>query len=176
MKQGVMRFMGKTLHHNPHTIKITDTQSISQQEIPFLHSIARHTGTKAAVVSGDGTFYGADAYLQYLQLKKLYKSGKIGVLSIGGVPPIKEYLQQLRLKYTPVDDCAEYSFTFVEALDGSCKENSTAPTDYTVGENEELWDISAKLNISIDKLMKLNPAVKDPTAVAEGERVKISDF
>jgi hypothetical protein len=24
--------------------------------------------------------------------------------------------------------------------------------------------------------MKLNPAVKDPTAVAEGERVKISDF
>ena len=98
------------------------------------------------------------------------------MLSIGGVPPIKAYLQQLRLKYTPVDDCAEYSFTFVEALDGSCKENSTAPTDYTVGENEELWDISAKLNISIDKLMELNPAVKDPTAVAEGERVKISDF
>jgi len=175
-KHGAMRFMGKTLHHNPNTIEVTNSLSVSQQQIPFLHSIAVNTGAAATVIRGEGVFYGENSFEQYLQLQEIYRSGKSGALSLSGIYPMYAYLQQLKLKSTPVDNYVEYTFVFVEALSDRNKENSTAPQYYTVGDNEDLWDIAVKLKISIDKLVKLNPHLKTTYNIEKGDRVRIIDF
>lgn len=176
IKHGTMRFMGKTLHHNPHTIEVTNTANITQQQVPFFTSIVLNTGYNATVIKGEGVFYGENAFEQYLQLKQLYTQGKCGVLSLSGVNPMHAYLQQLKLKCTPVDNYVEYTFMFVEAIEAVNKENSTAPQFYTVEENEDLWSIAVKLNITIDNLVDLNPQLKSPYDITKGDKVRIIDF
>ncbi len=176
MNHGTMRFMGFTLHHNPETIEITDTANISQEAVPFANPIIFNIGTKATVVKGEGVFYGANAFEQYLQLKQLYESCKSGVLSISGVNPFNAYLNELKLKCTPIDNYVEYVFTFIEVAEPVITENSTAPMYYIAQENEDLWDISINLSICIDKLVELNPQFSSPLNVNKGDKVRIIDF
>ena len=169
---GVMRFCGYTLHHNPHTLKISDSGNVSENAIPYTYSLVESTGAKAMIIKGDGVFYGEDALQQYIQLRQIYKQGRAGVLSIGGIGSMYAYLSDLQMKCEAVDNYVEYSLQFVEC-EGIVKENSTEPTEYVVGENEDLWDISLKLNINIDTLILLNPHIISPVDIVSGEIIKI---
>lgn len=176
MKHGVMRFMGHTLHHNPHTLQVISNGNILQYCIPDFAELTESMGNKATVVKGEGVFYGENAFDQFMELKQLAKYRKAGVLSVGGINPFYAYLSELRLKCTPVDDYVEYSFTFIESADYKYKENSTAPTKYTVKQTEDLWDISCKLNIPIERLIKLNPQLKNTYDISEGDVISINDI
>lgn len=175
MRHGTLRFMGYTLHHNPHTLQITNTANVSQYNIPQSLAITQNTGNSPIVVKGDGVFYGDNAFEQYMKLKSLGEKCKAGVLSVSDLNPFFAYLSQLKLNCTPLDDYVEYSFTFIQAPNHAYKENSTAPTQYTV-ENEDLWDISYRLGISIETLIALNPQLKNTTDIKEGDVITINDI
>ncbi len=176
MKHGLMRFMGYTLHHNPHTLQIINNANIEQYCIPDFTELTENIGNKATVVKGEGVFYGENAFEQFVELKQLAKSNKAGVLSVSGINPFYACLSELRLKCTPVDDYVEYSFTFIESADYKYKENSTAPTKYIVKQAEDLWDISCKLSIPIEKLINLNPQLKNTYDISEGDVIRINDI
>ena len=176
MKHGTMRFMGYTLHHNPHTLQVTNTANVLQYNIPESVAITQNTGNRPIVVKGEGVFYGDNAFEQYMKLKALGENGKAGVLSVSDINPFFAYLSEIKLKCTPLDDYVEYSFTFIEAPNHAYKENSTAPTQYTADENEDLWDISNKLGIAIETLTALNPQLKNTTDITEGDVITINDI
>lgn len=176
MKHGAMRFMGYTLHHNPHTLQIISNASISQHSIPEFTELTEYIGDKATIVKGEGVFYGENSFEQFMKLKQLAKACKAGVLSVSGANPFYAYLSELKLKCTPVDDYVEYSFTFIESSGYKHQENSTAPTKYTVKQSEDLWDIACKLNISIERLISLNPQLKNTYDISEGDVININDI
>lgn len=176
MKHGVMRFMGYTLHHNPHTLQVISNANISQYCIPDFTELTESIGSKATVVKGEGVFYGENAFEQFAELKQLAKARKADVLSVSGINPFYAYLSELKLKCTPVDDYVEYSFTFIESEDYTYKENSTAPNSYIVKQTEDLWDISCKLNIPIERLISLNPQLKNTYDISEGDVIRINDI
>lgn len=176
MKHGILRFMGYTLHHNPHTLDVTSSANISQYNIPDFTAITQNTGNNPTVVKGEGVFYGENAFEQYMELKSLSKNCKAGVLSVSGINPFYAYLSQIKLKCTPVDEYVEYTFTFTETPYYTATENSTAPTHYTVQQGEDLWDISCKLGISVETLVALNTKLKNTCDIAEGDVIKINDI
>lgn len=173
MKHGTMRFSGLTLHHNPSKIEVLDVSELSENLIiggvPFVCG----SGANAAVVRGEGVFYGANAFEQYLDLRDLYKNGTAGALSLSGVRPFYAFLAKLGLKCMPVDDVVEYSFTFLEAPNLVPKENSTAPLFRIAEEGQDLWDISVITGISVDTLVMLNPQLKSPCEVSQGDKIRI---
>ena len=159
MKHGTMRFSGLTLHHNPSKIEVLDVSELSENLIiggvPF--------------VCGSG----ANAFEQYLDLRDLYKNGTAGALSLSGVRPFYAFLAKLGLKCMPVDDVVEYSFTFLEAPNLVPTENSTAPLFRIAEEGQDLWDISVITGISVDTLVMLNPQLKSPCEVSQGDKIRI---
>jgi hypothetical protein len=176
MKHGVMRFMGYTLHHNPHTLQVISNANLSQYFIPEFTEVTESMGDKATVVKGEGAFYGDNAFEQFAELKQLSKAHKAGVLSVSGINPFYAYLSELKLKCTPVDDYVEYSFTFIESADYKYQENSTAPNRYAVKQGEDLWDISCRLNIPIERLISLNLQLKNTYDLSEGDVIRINDI
>ncbi len=176
MKHGIMRFMGHTLHHNPHTLTVTSSANIYQQNIVGLTAVVHNMGNNATIVKGEGVFYGESAFEQYLLLKQLYNTCQAGVLSVSDINPMYAYLSDLKLKCTPIDNYVEYTFTFTQVSDYSKAENSTAPTQYIVQQNEDLWDISNKLNIPIEDLIAYNPSLKSTYSIAQGDVIKINDI
>ena len=73
----------------------------------------------------------------------------------------------------PVDDVVEYSFTFLEAPNLVPTENSTAPLFRIAEEGQDLWDISVITGISVDTLVMLNPQLKSPCEVSQGDKIRI---
>lgn len=176
MIHGNLRFMGYTLQHNPHTLEVTSSSNISQYNTSDFMAITQNTGNNPIAVKGEGVFYGENAFEQYMELKTLSRKCKSGVLSVSGIDPFYAYLTQIKLKCTPVDDCVEYTFMFTETPDYSVTENSTAPTQYIVQQGEDLWDISYKLNIPIEKLIKFNSNLKNTYDISEGDVIRINDI
>lgn len=68
------------------------------------------------VITGEGTFCGADAYAQFKLLQKLGEDGAPGNLEhpIWGIRYC--YLTKLELKQEPRENCVRYSFEFTQAL------------------------------------------------------------
>ncbi|MEE0060699.1 MAG: LysM domain-containing protein [Acutalibacteraceae bacterium] len=176
MKHGIMRFMGYTLYHNPHTLTVTSSANILQQNVFMSTAVVHNVGNNATIVKGEGVFYGESAFEQYMQLKHLYNTCKAGVLSVSDINPMYAYLSELKLKCTPVDDYVEYTFAFTEVSDYIKQENSTAPTHYIVQQNEDLWDIACKLDIPIEALTAYNTQIKCTYSLAEGDVIKINDI
>ncbi len=176
MNHGIMRFMGYTLPHNPHTLTVTSSANILQQNVFMSTAVAHNVGNNATIVKGEGVFYGESAFEKYMQLKHLYNTCKAGVLSVSDINPMYAYLSDLKLKCTPVDDYVEYIFTFTEVSDYNKAENSTAPTHYTVQQDEDLWNIACKLNIPIETLIAYNPHIKCTYSLAQGDVIRINDI
>lgn len=175
MNHGIMRFMGYTLNHNPHTIEVTDVANISEEVVVFALPVVFNIGSSAVTVKGEGVFYGENAFDQYLELRSLYKKCEVGVLSLSGINPFNAYLAKLELKCTPKDNYVEYKFMFIEVPDAMPEENSTAPEFYIADNDEDLWDISLKCDVSIETLVKLNPHIKNPCCISEGDKIRIRE-
>ena len=173
MKHGTMRFSGLTLHHNPSEIELLDVSELSEDLVIGCMPFVCCNGEKAAVLRGEGVFYGENAFEQYLALRDLYKNGTGGALSVSGIRPFYAFLARLGLKCMPVDDVVEYSFTFIEAPSLVPTENSTAPLFHTAADGQDLWDISGITGVSVDTLVMLNPQLKSPCEVSDGDKIRV---
>ena len=90
-------------------------------------------------------------------------------LSIENVKPFHAVFESLTLIGKPKPDVLTYRFLFREVM----SEADNVPHTYLIGENENLWDVSFRFGIGIDALMALNPQVKRPDILTEGEVVRL---
>lgn len=167
-----MRFKGYTLHHNPESLKITETKDVKEFNIPYTENIIQNLGKKARVVMGEGILYGNKCLSQYKELVNLYSSPGSGALSLPGFSSFMACFTSLSVISQPKDNFLKYSFTFVEDIEAGSRTNDTSKNTYNP-ENETLWDISYKLSIPIEILVRLNPLIKRPDTPLAGNEVVI---
>lgn len=173
MNMALMRFGEISLPHNPKTLKIEHTQSISN--ISLLEGTQRVNGvTKELIkVKGTGELYGKKCFEQYNKLQTLFLNQKEEVLSIPEIGSVKAVLYKLELSADPKDDLLTVSFEFRQVNNSELSEKITQPEYCTARKGECLWDIAYIYKTDIERLAGLNPWIRNIWNIEEGKEVKL---
>ena len=169
MKLIPMRFKGVTWRHNPRELTFESEKQINELHAPYAGCTVQDTGRRGMCVKGEGELFGADCLEQFRALLALFREGGSGVLTIAGMPSVYAEFESLKLVGKPRPDVLTYSFAFRELME----ERDDKRREIIAAENENLWDISYRFGIGIDTLVRLNPQVKRPDILTEGEVVRL---
>ena len=96
------------------------------------------------------------------------------------------YFVSLRLEQEPRPDYVRYSFEFwedsgqqVELKQVTSEQEQEQPKPaadapyHTVVQGDTLWGISRRYGVSLEKLLELNPFIKNPNLIRMGEKVRL---
>ena len=169
MKLIPMRFKGVTWRHNPRELTFESEKQINELHAPFAGCTVQDTGRRGMCVKGEGELFGADCVEQFKELLGLFREGGAGVLTIPNFPSFYAEFESIRLIGKPRNDVLTYGFAFRELME----ERGDRRRGVIAAANENLWDISYKYGVDIDTLVRLNPQVKRPDILAEGEVVRL---
>lgn len=170
MKLIPMKFRDFVWHHNPREIAFECEKAVNELLSPFDSSAIQETGRRNMIIRGEGELYGEDCLEQFEKLFELFQKSGQGVLSIPHISPIYAVFESLKIIGIPRPDVLTYSFVFREVMQSKIEDK---PINYTVKYGENLWDVSYRFEISIDRLVELNPNIKRPDIVNEGEVVRL---
>ena len=170
MKAYKIRFRGYEWEHNPAQLKVSGALNLREHIICGGKSAVQNLGSRARTVNGKGSFVGENALEKYSELVRLSETPGSGVLCIPGVKPFYAYLRKVELDCDSTPDAVNYSFEFTE--DASARQASQ-PVYHTLAENEDLWDVSYRFAVSIEKLVSLNPGIRFINEPEEGARVRV---
>ncbi|MBQ1436809.1 MAG: LysM peptidoglycan-binding domain-containing protein, partial [Ruminococcus sp.] len=127
-------------------------------------------GRKSTIIKGTGELYGEDCLEQFEALLELFRQEGEGVLTLpGGMKPFYAVFERLKIEGKPKDDILTYSFAFRE----SPKRKSGGKTVCITSGGENLWDISYRFGIVIDRLVELNPHIRRPDIVEDGSVIRL---
>jgi hypothetical protein len=169
-----MRFGGYTWEYNPHTIKILSEKEIIENKIPYANNVIQNFGRMSRVVKGEGYIYGSSCFAQYDALWNIYKENKKGILSVPEFVVMEAEFYTLEIKGEPTDSLINYSFVFIEVMNSERNGKTNSPvSEHTIVEGQNLWTVGNIYNISVEKLLELNPNIKHPFDVEEGEQVQL---
>lgn len=177
-----MSFDGYTWEFNSKYLTFSHNSNTNIAYYPFGGSTLQHFGRQNCVITGSGYFVGEDCTDMYNKLRDKFNSGKIGVLTLPGFPPITAFFNRLVLKGEPKPDILDYEFEFIEVDEGYLEIASLNESGKTSGKNirkiipngETLWDLSYKYGVNVDRLVTLNPQVRRPDIPIEEGMVRLS--
>lgn len=100
--------------HNPHTYReecVREAQYYTQDGETYYKGM----GEMRRVISGEGAFFGADAFTQFRELVKVFEDGSAGNLEhpVWGIRYC--YFTLLELIQEPKDNYVSYRFAFTQA-------------------------------------------------------------
>ncbi len=166
-----MSFDGFNWLHNPLKIQMDYKRKIHSQSLPFQGERLTPMGMNCRVISGKGELVGEGAIEVSQKLESLFLSGEKGLLTVPGYRPFYAYFSKFSLWGEATPDLIFYSFEFVETEPVN-KEKKLL--DYhIVKEGETLFDIAHSAKTTVDKLVSLNPWVRDPLNLDKGKRVAL---
>ncbi|MBQ9674122.1 MAG: LysM peptidoglycan-binding domain-containing protein [Ruminococcus sp.] len=166
-----MRFKGVTWQYNPHTINISCQKNMVENKIHLNDSILQNFGRNARVISGEGCMYGEDCFTRMAKLWKLYRSNESGLLMIPEFTAVRAMFSSLKIIGEPTDKLIKYSFSFTEIME--TVREQILPDIHIVRFGENLWDISFNYSICVETLLKLNPNIRHPFSLSEGDEVRL---
>lgn len=166
-----MRFGGYEWEHNPLSLRIEHRRNVSHCILPQSCERILDLGLGCNVISGKGELIGSDCIKKYEQLKKLFQSGKKGVLSVPGVSPIYACFTKLSAEGETAPDLITYTFEFTQT--DSDNDSEKRREVYICNEGETLYDIAHECKIPLDKLVALNPQIRRPDELCDKEQVRL---
>lgn len=165
-----MRFDGFQWKYNPLTVTVTHKRRTSQQNMQG-GSFLRKGGCDLRVIKGKGELAGADCSVQFKTLCDLFEKGRKGLLTLPFMKPFYAYFTDLSLTGEATPELITYTFEFVEAESAGF---SGAKREYVCAKEEEtLFDIAYREGVSVESLVALNPQIKRPDELQEGEEVRL---
>ena len=163
-----MRFGAFHWPLNPTELRVEDGRHTRESTFPS--PMLQDAGPVLRTVSGRGFFAGETAAAQFAGLHALL-SGSAQVLTVPEYGPMYAVLTQLDLLRGSIR-LVEYAFTFqespVEISSQPCR-----PPALLLQEGETLWHLAARLSISIERLLALNPQIPEPWSVTARMEVKV---
>lgn len=101
--------------HNPHTYReenIRTAQYVTENKVTYFEGMSEHK----RIITGEGAFFGEDAFDQYKKLEDLFADGTPGNLEhpVWGIRYC--YFTGLELTQEPKDNYVGYRFEFTGAL------------------------------------------------------------
>jgi len=142
--------------------------NISETALAESSSAVENISRNAAVIKGEGEFYGESAAEKAAALEALYKSSEPGWLFLPDGGCYDAYFKDLTVKTDAKRSCIFYSFSFIENCSGKKAEYDFEVTYAQQGEN--MFDIAFRCKTAVETLMRLND-YKNPFAVCAGDRV-----
>lgn len=165
-----MRFKSYEWRHNPRQISFECKKNINELKAPYTGAYIQNTGRQNMIIRGEGELVGSDCLEQFGRLFELFRQGGCGVLAIPKTEPIFAVFEEIKILGEPKPNLLGYSFVFREVM---AEKQVTRPDTYKTTSGENLWDVSYKFGIPIDKLAKLNPEIKRPDEVDIGYEVRL---
>lgn len=173
MKLVPMRYKGFEWWHNPREIKFECEKAVKEFLSPDKLSYVQNLGRKNRLISGTGELCGADCMEKFSMLFRLFESGGTGILSVPNTEPIYATFESLAVLGEPKPDILTYSFVFRENMEYKKQEVSHF---HTAQSGETLWDISYEYSVPIERLVSLNPGIKHPDEISEGQVILLAEL
>ena len=179
-----MRFKTYVWPHNPKVYSIDYERKMAVNKLPFGRYVLQDLGQTNRVMAGEGEFVGEGAYREFGKLASIFYDPGPGQL----VHPLWQisnaHFVSLRLEQEPRADYVRYSFVFWEdsGQDMAVKQvheeeqqagTQTTPGTHTVVQGDTLWGIARKYGMSLERLLELNPGIKNPNLIRMGEKGKL---
>lgn len=166
-----MRFGGFEWKHNPLSVQLLHSNTLIKYNLRSRGTYADSLGRGLRVVKGKGEFAGEDCIAKYKELAEVFAKGQKALLSIPFETPFYAYFTELVLVAQPSPDFCEYTFEFTEAQTSSQKKALQVyiPQD----EGETLFDVAYKFNVSVDRLVEINPQLRRADDLPPNEEVRL---
>lgn len=188
-----MRFKDFVWPHNPRVYSITYERKIAVHKIPFGRHYLQSLGQTRRVMKGEGEFVGEGAYDKFKELASVFYEETPGVLVHPVWMTTTVWFAGLELRQEPRRDYVAYSFEFWEVVGG---DNVTTLTTrevesgdsvtaaqsgvvqgaqwHTVAQGDTLWGLSRRYGVALDRLIALNPDIRNPSLIYVGQKVRIA--
>ena len=178
-----MRYKNYVWPHNPRVYSIEYERVMAENKVPYGLYHLQDLGRTRRVMHGEGEFAGPDAYAQFGALANVFYDPGAGELIHPLWQAASAHFVELSLRQEPRADYVSYRFTFWEDLeyyDAAIRpENSgqqTASADrlvHQVVKGETLWGLSKRYGVTMERLLELNPQIKNPNRIQVGQEVRV---
>lgn len=189
MKLSPMRYKDFIWPHNPKVYEMTYRRSVTPVKLPFGGWVMQDMGKTYRVLSGEGEFVGKQAYEQFKKLAKVFEQGGTGILMHPVWQMTKAVFVSLTLAEEPRENYVRYTFEFWEDADNAgafkiipkpVQSQPDAPSggsarSYTVVKGDTMWAIAARNNMSLARLISLNPQIRNPNLIYPGNIIWLSE-
>ncbi len=166
-----MRFGDYVWGHNPLSVTIENEMLEYTRIHPRKGEFHYTQGNGCRVIKGKGELVGKNCHEQYQKLYEMFLKGKTELLSVPGFLPLFARFTHLSVIGDATPDLLKYYFEFTET-ESVMSEGSKNPF-HIAKLDETLYDISYEESVSIDRLVNLNPQVRRPDILKEGERIRL---
>lgn len=113
-----MRYKDYVWPHNPRTYRIQYQRKVAVHKIPFGRYAMQDMGMGCRVMTGEGEFFGKDAYTEFKKLASVFYREGPGMLFHPVWQSSTAYFVELSLAQEPREDYVRYTFTFWEDYRG----------------------------------------------------------
>ena len=180
-----MRYKDFIWPHNPRVYTIDYERRMAENKVPYGLYHLQDLGRGHRVMRGEGEFVGPDAYAQFGALANVFYREGSGPLVHPLWQAANAYFVELSLRQEPRPDYVSYSFVFWEDLEYysntvekpvKTEQNPQTPEEavvYSVVKGDTLWGIAKKYKTTVEKLLQLNPQIKNPNLIRVGQEVRI---
>ena len=166
--KGKMKFKGFSFDVNPASVEVYHKRNISEKALLSGRSRVRDEAVCPTEIHGKGCFYGENAYESLSALETLHSKGGEGWLYLPQGSVYKVYFKELSFCFNADKNRYDYSFVFIECMNGK---KPLYNFSFTIALNDEnLFQIADRCNTPVEQLMALND-YKTPFAVSAGDRV-----
>ncbi len=169
-----LRYKDYTFRVNPRRLEVTGERQLARAQAPFAGEAVYDLGPRAAVVYGEGEFFGANAMQEYLRLEAVYRQGEAGLLYLPGLKPFMAHFALFKAIGEPGREGLSYAFRFVEATLQTGGASAAGQLRHIVRENETLFAIAARYNTTAASLLRQNPAVASPNRPTAGQVLTVT--
>lgn len=166
-----MRYKGFEFPMNPSVIETKYSGNIKETPLLESDSAVEAASINAAVISGEGSFFGEDAFAFAAELERLSASAESGWLFLPGGGCFDAYLKELTVKTDAKKNEVFYTFKFIENC--SHRKNELRLDFVTARDGENLFDIAYRCKAPLEKIMELND-FKSPFDIKAGDKVMLS--
>ena len=170
----------------------TYERKLAAHKIPFGRHYLQSLGQTRRVLRGEGEFVGEGAYDTFKALASVFYEETPGVLAHPVWMAATAWFAGLELRQEPRRDYVAYSFEFWEVVEaGDTGELERRPTQtpgtgakpedggqgavwHTVVRGDTLWALARRYGVALERIIALNPDIRNPNLIYPGQRVRIS--
>ena len=164
-----MQFGGYTWPINPETLQVRQERQVVSYKVPKGGVLLQDMGFAGREVTGEGVLLGERCLAQYQALEQLLRQRPLGRLTLPGRAPFDAMLCSVQLTEEPGPAHLRYRFVFREQPGRHFHPPRTQAA--VAQEGESLWEIAARVERTVEQLLRRNPQIRHSGDVEPGQGV-----